>query len=192
MYSFIEFDKMYNMDGVTSELLGTKSTWPKNNSLRATEITLKYYGLHKIAMNNWSPTTQYTTLSKDMATLVFNIGSCVQVNLEKLIFSNIANFKSGRKKNQKLPFPSLFFGLLYGQKPMMESNEYLNTHMQSIQFKIKEDDPVEWEEEKGKQRTKASVERMPAEFVVTEPETQPSSMLVSSTGLAQFVFQFEL
>ena len=80
-YSFNEFDKTYNMDGVSSELLETKSTWPKNNSLRETEITLKYFGLHKIAMNNWSPTTHYTTLSKDMATLVFDIESRMQVNL---------------------------------------------------------------------------------------------------------------
>ena len=34
MYSFNEFDKTYYMDGVASKLLGSKSTWPKNNSLR--------------------------------------------------------------------------------------------------------------------------------------------------------------
>ena len=120
------------MDGVASELLMTKSSWPKSNSLSAVETTLNYSSLHKIAMNNWSLTTNYTILSKDMATLVFDIGSRVQVNLGQLIFFNIANFKSGRKKNQKLQFPSLIFGLLYGQKPMMKSNEYLTTPMQPI------------------------------------------------------------
>ena len=83
MYSFNEFDKTYNMDGVMSELLRTKSTWPKNNSLRAIEITFKYFGLHKIVINNWSLTTHYTTLSKDMCTLVFDIGSVC-----KLIWGN--------------------------------------------------------------------------------------------------------
>ena len=138
------------MKSVVSVLLGIKSTWPKNNSLRAAEITLKYSSLHKIAINNWGLITHCTTISKDIDILVFNIGSRVQVNLGQLIFCNIIDFKSGRKKNQKLPILSLIFGLLYGQKQMMESHEYLTTPMQPIQFKIKEDDLVEGEEEKGK------------------------------------------
>ena len=80
MYSFDEFNKTYIMDVNASELLGTKSICPKNNSLRASEITIKYSGLHKIDMNNWSPTTHYTTLSRDMATLVFDFEARVQVN----------------------------------------------------------------------------------------------------------------
>ena len=56
MFSFNEFDKTYNMNGVALELFGTKFTWLKNNSLRPAEITITYSGLHKIAMNNWSPT----------------------------------------------------------------------------------------------------------------------------------------
>ena len=70
MHSFNEFNKTYIMDVVASELCVTKSTWPKNNFLRASELTLKYSGLRIIAINNWSSTTHYSTLSKDMATLV--------------------------------------------------------------------------------------------------------------------------
>ena len=70
MYSFNEFNKTYIMDVVASELCGTKSTQPKNNFLRASELTLKYSGLRIIAINNWSSTTHYSALSKDMATLV--------------------------------------------------------------------------------------------------------------------------
>ena len=79
---------------------------------------------------------------------------------------------------------------------MIESNEYLTTPMQPIHFKIQEDDPVEGEEEKEKQsakkRTKASIARIPAEYAMIEPETQSSSMTVSSTGLAQSFFQSKL
>ena len=122
MYSFNKFNNTYIKDVVDSKLLGIKSTYPKNNSLKAFEITPKYSRLQKIAMNNWSPTTQYTTLSRDMVTLVFDIGSLVQVNLGQLIFSNIVDFKNARKKDQKFSFPSLIFGLLYGQKPMIKSH----------------------------------------------------------------------
>ena len=125
-----------------------------------------------------------------MATLIFDFGSRVQVSLGQLIFSIIADFKSGMKKNKKLSFPYLIFGLFYGQKPIIESNEYLT--MQPIQFKIKKDDLVEGEEGKGnqsaKKKTKAAVVRMPAESVATEPETQSSSMPISSSGLAQSFF----
>ena len=77
--------------------------------------------------HDWSPTTHYTTLSRDMVTLVFNIGSRVQVNFGQLIFFNIVDFKSRKKKNQKLLFASLIFGLLNGKKPMIDSHECLTT-----------------------------------------------------------------
>ena len=52
MYGFDELNKTYIIDVVALERLRTKSTWHKTNSLRASEITLKYSGLHKIAMSN--------------------------------------------------------------------------------------------------------------------------------------------
>ena len=124
-----------------------------------------------------------------MVALVFDIGSRVQVNFGKLIFSNIVDFRSGRKKTQKLPFLSLNFGFLYGQKAMMESYEYLTTPLQPIHFSIKEDNPIQEEEEKGKlnnakRKTKASVTRIVAESITTKPKTESSSMPISSTGLA--------
>ena len=62
------------MDMVASELVGPKSTWLKCNYLKDSVITLKYSGLHKIAMNNWNPTKHYSTLSKDVTSLIYDIG----------------------------------------------------------------------------------------------------------------------
>ena len=38
----------------------------------------------------------------------------------------------------KLPFPALIFGLLEGQKPLQETNEFLSAPVQPYVFKIKE------------------------------------------------------
>ena len=46
----------------------------------------------------------------------------------------------GRKKNQKLPFPFLIFGLLESQKPLQEPNEYLSATLQPYIFRYKEND----------------------------------------------------
>ena len=40
--------------------------------------------------------------------------------------------------SHKLPFPALIFGLLEGQKPLQEPNEFLSTPVQSFVFRIKE------------------------------------------------------
>ena len=57
------YERDYVLDDVTSELLGHKTTWPRTNVLRVVDLTLKYNGLHKIALSNWYPTKHVTTLS---------------------------------------------------------------------------------------------------------------------------------
>ena len=57
------YEKDYVLDDVASELLGYKTTWPKTNVLRVADLTFKYNALHKIALSNWYPTKDMTTLS---------------------------------------------------------------------------------------------------------------------------------
>ena len=57
------FEKDYVLDDVATELLGYKCVWLKTNVLRVVDLTLKYNGLHKIALSNWFPTKHVTTLS---------------------------------------------------------------------------------------------------------------------------------
>ena len=46
------YERNYVLDDVAFELLGHKTTWPRTNVLRVTDLTLKYNGLHKIALSN--------------------------------------------------------------------------------------------------------------------------------------------
>ena len=40
------------LDDVATKFLGYKCVWPKTNVLRVADLTLKYNGLHKIALSN--------------------------------------------------------------------------------------------------------------------------------------------
>ena len=46
------FKKDYALDDVAIELLGYKCGCPKSNVLKVVDLTLKYNGLHKIALSN--------------------------------------------------------------------------------------------------------------------------------------------
>ena len=93
--------------------------------LRVTDLTLKYNSLHKIAHSIWYPTKHVTKLSCDFATLLFDIGTNAPVHLGQIIFDLIVLHRNGANMSQKLPFPSLIFGLLESQKPLQEPNELL-------------------------------------------------------------------
>ena len=44
------FEKHYDMDTVATELLGIDSKWPGKKTLTVFDLTLKYAGLHKMAI----------------------------------------------------------------------------------------------------------------------------------------------
>ena len=61
--------------------------------------------------------------------------------------------------NQKLPFPTLIFGLLESQKSLQEPNEFLSAFVQPYVFRLKEKGVVT----EGKQES----------AVVTEADLEP-------------------
>ena len=62
-----DFDKDYDMDVVASELPSMDNKWLGKKALKVSDLTLKYVGLHKVAMSNWWPTSHYHTISEDFA-----------------------------------------------------------------------------------------------------------------------------
>ncbi|PON34565.1 hypothetical protein PanWU01x14_343510 [Parasponia andersonii] len=115
-------------DMVATELLGTKKKRPKEDILQVTDLTLKYRGLHRIAIHNWRPTTHYPTIHFDIASFLYDVGTGVSVNLGK-----------------RLIFPSLIYGILSQQHPLMYDSEFLTATPSNIVFKLKEKDLVEGE-----------------------------------------------
>ena len=67
--------------------------------------------------------------------------------------------------SHKLPFPALIFGLLEGQKPVQEPNEFLSTPVQPYIFKLKEKEVVS----EGKQDAGVAKEQPPSIAIETPP-----------------------
>ena len=112
------FEKDYVLDDVATELLRYKCVCLKTNVLWVADLTLKYNGLHKIALSNWFPTKHVTTLSRDFATLMYYIGTSASIHLSQIFFDLVVSHRCGMNMSYKLSFPALIFGLLEGQKPL--------------------------------------------------------------------------
>ena len=106
------FEKDYVLDDVASEQLGYKTIWLRTNILRVIDLTLKYNGLHKIAVSNWYPTKHVTTLSRDFATLLFYIGIGAPVHLGQIIFDLIVLYRCRNNISHKLSFPAFILDSL--------------------------------------------------------------------------------
>ena len=106
------YEKDNVLDDVATKLLGYKCVWPKSNVFKVADLTLKYNGLHQITFSNWLPTKHVTTISRDFATVLYDIGIGVPMQLGQLFFDFIVSYRYRQNENQKLPFPSLIFWLL--------------------------------------------------------------------------------
>ena len=167
------FERDYMLDDVASELLGHKTDWLRTNVLRVADLTLKYKGLNKIALSNWYPTKHVTTLSHDIATLLFDIGTNAPVHPGHIIF-----YRSGANISQKLPLPSLIFGLLESQKSLQEPNEFLSAPVMSYVFRLKE--------------KSVGVEGKPSGGVATEPSVATKRQSAQPSSAMNSFFRSEL
>ncbi|PON49410.1 hypothetical protein TorRG33x02_317800 [Trema orientale] len=139
-----EYVKEYEVDKIASELLGDLIDWPSHSStLKLTDLTSKYSGLHKMAIHNWWPTAYLSTVARNFACFLFDIGTGIDVNLPQIIFQAIFDLRCGRKKTQRLIFPNLIFGILQKQHPLQLPTEFLSPRPQSVNYRLKEKEVIE-------------------------------------------------
>ena len=82
-----ELDLGLDMNLVTKELTGSLLlVWPELNVLTSALLTSKYAILHKIVVANWMPRLHITTISKDLAVLLYAIGTNVHFDMANVIF----------------------------------------------------------------------------------------------------------
>ena len=115
LFDFDYFEKEYDIDMVATKLLGIETKWPAKKVLKVFDLTLKYVGLHKVAMTNWWPTTHFPTVFEDFSCFLYDVGTGVKVNLCQIMFEFITDHKNGKKPGQRFPFPSLIYGALSTQ-----------------------------------------------------------------------------
>ena len=76
------------------------------------------------------------------------------MHLGQIFFDLIMSHRYGNNISHKLPFPTLIFGLMEGQKPLQEPYEFLSALMQQYIFKLKEKGVVSKGEQDARVATK--------------------------------------
>ena len=105
------------MNVVTVELIGNSVlVWPDLNVLSSALLTTKYSILHRIAIANWMPRLHITTISKDLAALLYAIGTNVAFDMTNVIFQVIVSYVEAETTIGGLPFFFLIHEVLTVQK----------------------------------------------------------------------------
>ncbi|XP_062114055.1 flocculation protein FLO11-like [Humulus lupulus] len=80
-------------DTVITELVGQKMVWPSNTVISISNLTYTYAVLHKFATTNWKPTSHTTTISFDMTSFLYKVGTGLGINLALVIHDQIIGFR---------------------------------------------------------------------------------------------------
>ncbi|XP_062113497.1 uncharacterized protein LOC133824584 [Humulus lupulus] len=110
-------------DMVITELVGQKMVWPSNTVISVSNLTYTYVVLHKFATTNWKPTSYTATISFDMASFLYKVGTGIGINLAIVIHDQIIEFRKGNRKNLNLPFPQAFYKVLSMQKKDLKRDQ---------------------------------------------------------------------
>ncbi|XP_019188793.1 PREDICTED: uncharacterized protein LOC109183032 [Ipomoea nil] len=85
------------------------------DTLSSSVLTSKYVILHRIALHNWLPSAHFHTVGKQLAALLFRIGTKMSIDLGKWIFYHFLTLIHPREQKVRLPYPNLIFGVLTSQ-----------------------------------------------------------------------------
>ncbi|XP_062106355.1 uncharacterized protein LOC133817768 [Humulus lupulus] len=110
-------------DTVITELVGQKMVWPSNTVISVSNLTYTYAVLHKFATTNWKPTSHTATISFDMASFLYKVGTGLGINLALVIHDQIIGFRKGNRKNLNLPFPQVIYKVLSMQKKDLQRDQ---------------------------------------------------------------------
>ncbi|XP_062117251.1 uncharacterized protein LOC133831093 [Humulus lupulus] len=81
-------------DEVITELVGQKMVWPSNIVISVTNLTYTYAVLHKFATTNWKPAYHPATISFDMASFLYKVGTGIGIDLAMFIYDQIIRFRT--------------------------------------------------------------------------------------------------
>ncbi|XP_062089569.1 uncharacterized protein LOC133796102 [Humulus lupulus] len=113
----------HDKDTVITELVGQKMVWPSNTVISVSNLTYTYVVLHKFATTNWKPTSHTATISFDMASFLYKVGTGIGINLAMVIHDQIIGFRKGNRKNLNLPFPQVIYKVLSMQKNDLQRDQ---------------------------------------------------------------------
>ncbi|XP_062100134.1 uncharacterized protein LOC133806015 [Humulus lupulus] len=110
-------------DTIITELVGQKMVWPSNTVISISNLTYTYAVLNKFATTNWKPTSHNATISFDMASFLYKVGTGIVINLDMVIHDQIIGFRKGNRKNLNLPFPQVIYKVLSMQNKDLQRDQ---------------------------------------------------------------------
>ena len=99
--------------------------WPNNNKVTSSILSVKYSAFHKIALTNWLPSLHKTSVTKDMACLLYMIGIGEKFDMGKMLFEVIVYNEEQETTYGILPLPSLIYEVLMLQKNILGEDEMM-------------------------------------------------------------------
>lgn len=128
-------DLKVDFDKVISELTASvRCLWTNETSFPAADLSLKYSALYKIAVENWLPTFHTTGIHKQLAKVLYIIGTGVPFDVGKLIFEEIVSLAEVISLKPALLFPSLVYGLLMSQQNIRTLEDVLEVPTKPIRI----------------------------------------------------------
>ncbi|XP_062113706.1 uncharacterized protein LOC133824746 [Humulus lupulus] len=110
-------------DEVITKLVGQKMVGPPNTVISVTNLTYTYVVLHKFATTNLKPTSHTATISFDMASFLYKVGTEIGIDLAMFIYDQIIGFRKGNRRNLNLLFPQVICKVLSMQKKDLKRDQ---------------------------------------------------------------------
>ncbi|XP_019173536.1 PREDICTED: uncharacterized protein LOC109169118 [Ipomoea nil] len=116
--SVVYEEAITDWDSVAKTLTGGQTdTWPSGDKdyIPSSQLTSKYVILHRRALHNWLPSAHFHTVGKQLAGLLFRIGTKMAFDLGAWIYNHILTLIHPREQKVRLPSPNMIFGVLTTQ-----------------------------------------------------------------------------
>ena len=179
-----ELDLSLDMNMVTKELTGNQMlVWLELNILASAVLTTKYAILHKIDVANWMPRLHITTISKDLAVLLYAISTIVPFDMVNVVFQVIVSYAKSKSTLGGLSFLSLIHEILNVQKERLAGKDDLDMPQKPLSTSTKV-------------YTKAHVQDVGNEDVDIDPTNPVTDSVATSSSVAPMsimdIMTFEL
>ncbi|XP_039115831.1 uncharacterized protein LOC120251358 [Dioscorea cayenensis subsp. rotundata] len=86
---------------------GRTESWGVETRLPASTLTAKYNVLYRLGIQNWLPASHNSSIVKELALLLFAVGTGKKFNLGRLIFQNIVKEADCTSSSTSLGYPAL-------------------------------------------------------------------------------------
>ena len=99
--------KAVALSALAQELTGgTTKSWPTKGNLLSSSLTAKYSVLFRIGLANWAPTTHGSSVSKELALLIYQIGTCSPLNFASFVLAHLVRHAKSCSPNLQIGFPT--------------------------------------------------------------------------------------